>query len=64
MLMEIYFVETEFSDKGCLCCRVNNEEGEKLFMYFWSDITRNLQKQNKEITKETVCAYILQEIQN
>lgn len=64
MLTEIYYAETEFSNKGCLECRVNNEEGEKLFMYYWSDITRNLQKQNKEITKETVYAYILQELQN
>ncbi len=64
MLTEIYFAETEFSNKGCLQCRVNNEEGEKLFMYYWSDITRNLQEQNKENKKEAVYAYILQEIQN
>ena len=64
MLTEIYFAETEFSDNGCLYCRVNNEHGEELFSYFWSSVSRNLQKQNKEITKETVYAYILQEIQN
>ncbi len=64
MLTEIYFAETEFSDNGCLYCRVNDEHGEKLFSYFWSSVTRNLQKQNKEITKETVYVYILQEIQN
>ena len=64
MLTEIYFAETEFSNNGGLYCRVNDEDGEKLFSYFWSSVTRNLQKQNKEITKETVYAYILQEIQN
>ena len=64
MLTEIYFAETEFSDNSCLYCRVNDEHGEKLFSYFWSSVTRNLQKQNKEIKKETVYAYILQEIQN
>ncbi len=64
ILTEIYFKETEFSTGCCLRCRVNNEDGEELFSYFWSSVTRNLQKQNKEITKETVYAYILQEIQN
>lgn len=62
LLTEIYFKETEFSNGGCLKCLVNNEEGESLFSYYWWDITRELQKQDKEITEQTVYAYILQEL--
>lgn len=64
LLTEIYFKETEFSNGGCLKCLVNNEEGETLFSYYWWDITRELQKQDKEITEQTVYAYILQELKN
>ena len=64
LLTEIYFKETEFSNGGCLKCLVNNEEGEMLFSYYWWDITRELQKQDKEITEQTVYAYILQELKN
>ena len=64
ILTEIYFEEMKFSNSGCLLCLVNNEEGEKLFSYFGWSITRKLQEQDKEITKETVYTYILQEIQN
>jgi hypothetical protein len=42
----------------------NNEEGETLFSYYWWNITRELQKQDKEITEQTVYAYILQELKN
>ncbi len=64
ILTEIYFEEMEFSSCSCLLCLVNNEEGEELFSYHGSSITRKLQEQDKEITKETVYTYILQEIQN
>lgn len=64
ILTEIYFEEMEFSSSGCLQCLVNHEEGEELFSYSRSSITRKLQEQDKEITKETVYTYILQEIQN
>ncbi len=64
ILTEIYFEEMEFSNYGCLLCVVNNEEGEELFSYSRWSITRKLQEQDKEITKETVYTYILQEIQN
>jgi hypothetical protein len=62
LLTEIYFKETEFSNGGCLKCLVNNEEGETLFSYYWWNITRELQKQDEEITEQTVYAYILQEL--
>lgn len=64
LLTEIYFEETEFGNGGCLKCLVNNEEGETLFSYYWWDITRELQKQNKEITEETVYTYILQKLED
>lgn len=64
ILTEIYFAETEFSIGGCLKCLVNNEEGETLFSYHWWSIKSILQKQNTEITEQTVYAYILQELQN
>lgn len=64
LLTEIYFKETEFSNGGCLKCLVNNEEGEALFSYYWGNVTRELQKQDKEITEQTVYAYILQELEN
>lgn len=64
ILTEIYFEEMEFGNYSCLLCLVNNEEGEELFSYSRSSITRKLQEQNKEITKETVYTYILREIQN
>lgn len=63
LLTEIYFQEREFGDGGSLKCLVNNEAGEELFSYYWWDITRALQKQDKEITEQTVSAYILQELQ-
>ena len=63
LLTEIYFKETEFSNGGCLKCLVNSEEGESLYSYYWWNITRELQKQDKEITEQTVYAYILQELQ-
>lgn len=64
LLTDMYFEETEFSNGGCLNCLVNNEEGETLFSYYWWEITRELQKQNKEITEETVYTYILQKLEN
>lgn len=64
LLTEVYFKETEFSNGGCLKCLVNNEEGKELFSYYWWNITRELQKQGKEVTEQTVCAYMLQELQN
>lgn len=64
LLTEIYFEEAEFSGGGCLNCLVNKEDGETLFSYFGHDITRELQKQEKEITEQTVQAYILQELKN
>lgn len=62
LLTEIYFKETEFGNGGCLKCLVNSEEGEKLFSYYWWNITRELQKQDREITEQTVYVYILQEL--
>lgn len=64
LLTDMYFKEPEFSDGGYLNCLVNNEEGETLFSYYWWEITRELQKQNKEITEETVYTYILQKLEN
>lgn len=64
LLTEIYFKETEFSNGGCLKCLVNSEEGETLFSYYWWDITRELQKQEKEITEQAVYEYILQELRS
>ena len=64
LLTEIYFKEKELWEDGCLKCLVNDEEGETLFSYYWWDITRELQKQEKEITDQTVYAYILQELEN
>ncbi len=64
LLTEIYFKETEFCNGGSLKCLVNSEEGETLFSYYWWNVTRELQKQDKEITEQTVYAYFLQELQN
>lgn len=63
MLTKIYFKERELSKEGCLNCIVNNEEGKKMFSYRWREITKELQDENKEITEETVCNYILQKLQ-
>lgn len=64
LLTEIYLREMEFSNGGCLKCLINNEEGETLFPYFGWNITRELQEQDKEITEQTVYAYILHELKN
>ena len=62
LLTKIYFAEPEFGNGGCLKCLVKKEGGEPLFSYYWWDITRALQKQEKEITEQTVYAYLLQEL--
>ncbi len=64
LLTEFYFKETELWEDGCLKCLVKDEAGEPLFSYYWWDITRALQKQEKEITDQTVYAYILQELED
>lgn len=64
LLTDMYFEETEFSNGGCLICLVNNEKGETLFTYYWWDITRELRKQKKRITEETVHAYILESLED
>lgn len=64
ILTEIYFAEAEFSSGGCLRCLVNDGKGEEMFSYHWWTVTRKLQQQQqKEITRQTVYEYILQELQ-
>ena len=64
LLTDLYFKEAELWEDGCLKCLVKDEAGEPLFSYYWWDITRALQRQEKEITDQTVYAYILRELED
>lgn len=62
ILTDMYFAETEFSNWSCLCCPVNDERGEEIFVYERGVITKELQHQEKDIIEQTVYDYILQEL--
>lgn len=63
LLTEIYFAEAEISAWGCVRCAVCGEAGETLFSYDRRNVTRALQEQGVEATREAVYGFLMRALQ-
>lgn len=63
LLTQIFFKEGTFSPNGCLTCLVEDENGEEMYEYWRNTIKWDLEKQELEITEETVQEYILDKLE-